>query len=125
MHFFLLQCKHKEKGADMGTAERRMEIFRVLCERRHDTIENLAKEFGVCIRTIKYDVESLSITYPIYTVKGPGGGVYIMDGYRSNRSHLTDKQVALLERLKKTLVGEELRIMESIIKTFSKCVQYM
>lgn len=39
----------------MGTAERRTEIMRVLCRRRHETISNLADEFGVSTRTILRD----------------------------------------------------------------------
>ena len=54
----------------MGTAERRAEIMRILCRRRHETISNLAEEFGVSTRTIQRDVEVLSITEPIYTQYG-------------------------------------------------------
>ena len=36
-----------------------MEILEVLCRRRSDTVENLANEFGVSKRTIKYDIEYL------------------------------------------------------------------
>lgn len=60
----------------MGTAERRNEIMRVLCRKRHETVLNLAKEFGVSERTILRDVVALSLTEPIYTQCGRyGGGV--------------------------------------------------
>lgn len=49
----------------MGTAEQRTEIMRVLCRRRHETISNLAEEFGVSTRTILRDIEVLSATEPI------------------------------------------------------------
>ncbi|MBE5922691.1 MAG: DeoR family transcriptional regulator [Lachnospiraceae bacterium] len=66
----------------MGTAERRNEILRILCRRRHETIDNLASEFGVSYRTIRRDIEILSLTEPIITRYGRyAGGVYIMDGY--------------------------------------------
>lgn len=65
----------------MSSMERRMEILEVLCRRRSDTVENLANEFGVSKRTIKYDIEYLSLSYPVYTVQGNGGGIYITDGY--------------------------------------------
>ncbi len=54
----------------MGTAERRTEIMRILCRRRHETISNLAETFGVSRRTIQRDVEILSITQPLYTQSG-------------------------------------------------------
>ena len=37
----------------MGPNERRKEIIEVLCKRRHDTMKNLAFEFGVSDRTIR------------------------------------------------------------------------
>ena len=37
--------------------ERREAILEVLCKRRQETIDNLAQEFGVSRRTIRYDIE--------------------------------------------------------------------
>lgn len=58
----------------MGTAERRLEILKILCRRRHKTMRNLASEFGVSVRTVKRDIEVLSITEPVYTRFGKYGG---------------------------------------------------
>ena len=64
----------------MGTAERRYEIMKILCRRRYETIRNLASEFGVSMRTVQRDIESLSRTEPIYTQFGKyGGGVYVVE----------------------------------------------
>ena len=49
----------------MRATERRMAILEALCERRHDSVENLANEFNVSVRTIKYDIEALILTYPV------------------------------------------------------------
>ena len=38
-------------GEFMGTAERRNEILRILCRKRHETIENLASELAVPINS--------------------------------------------------------------------------
>lgn len=74
----------------MGTAERRREIIKILCKRRHETIKNLASEFGVSVRTIQRDIESLSITEPIYTQSGKyTGGVYVVDVYFVERMYMT------------------------------------
>jgi predicted DNA-binding transcriptional regulator YafY len=60
----------------MGPNERRMEIIEALCRRRQDTMANLAAEFGVSVRTIKNDIDILSLSYPIETIRGRyGGGV--------------------------------------------------
>ena len=62
----------------MGCAERRQEILKILCRRRHETVANLAFELCVSERTIRRDIETLSLSEPIYTQTGRyGGGVYI------------------------------------------------
>ena len=104
----------------MNANDRRLEILRVLCDRRFDTMSHLASEFGVCIRTIKYDIEALSISHPIYTQSGNGGGVAIMEGYYIGMKYLNEQQTNLLEKLSENLSGEDLVIMQTIIKTFSK-----
>lgn len=39
-------------------------------------MNNLAFEFGVSIRTIRNDIDTLSLSYPLETVRGRyGGGV--------------------------------------------------
>jgi len=45
-------------------------ILEIFCERRFETIDNLAFEFKVNKRTIRCDIEILSITFPFYTTKG-------------------------------------------------------
>ena len=104
----------------MSSMERRMEILEVLCRRRSDTVENLANEFGVSKRTIKYDIEYLSLSYPVYTVQGHGGGVRIDDGYRLGMKYLSEKQTNLLEKLAVGLTGEDLATMQSILKKFKE-----
>lgn len=104
----------------MGPNERRMEIMEVLCQRRHDTMKNLAFEFGVTERTIRNDISILSLSYPLETIRGRyGGGVKVMDGFYMNRKYLKPEQKNLLERLSTNLSGEDLSIMNSILKEFA------
>ena len=104
----------------MGPNERRMEIMEVLCQRRQETMENLATEFGVSIRTIRNDIDYLSLSYPLETVRGRyGGGVRVMDGFYMNRKYLKPEQKELLERLGTSLSGNDLVIMQSIFKDFA------
>jgi predicted DNA-binding transcriptional regulator YafY len=104
----------------MGPNERRMEIMEVLCQRRHDTMKNLAFEFGVTERTIRNDISILSLSYPLETIRGRyGGGVKVMDGFYMNRKYLKPEQKDLLERLSTNLSGEDLSIMNSILKEFA------
>ena len=101
----------------MAAAERRQAILEALCVRRHETRENLAREFGVTKRTIESDVLILSLTYPIYTTQGTGGGIHVMDGFYLSKSLLSDKEIAFLQNLLPSLTGEARRTMLGIIQT--------
>lgn len=84
----------------MGAAERRSALMKVLYIRRHDKIANLATEFGVSERTIRRDIEVLSLSEPIYTQCGRyGGGVYVMKGYSSHHLMLSPQETGVLEKI--------------------------
>lgn len=102
----------------MTAAERRQAILEVLCLRRHETRENLANEFGVSKRTIEYDVLNLMLTYPVYTVQGNGGGIYVTDNFRLDRPRMNEKQMALLQKVLLTLSGEDKETMQNIINIY-------
>lgn len=113
----------------MGAAERRLEMMRILCRRRHEKISNLAEEFGVSTRTILRDIEVLSITEPIYTQCGRyGGGVYVTEGYSMNRMYMTEEEILVLHKLSRyadenavcKLNTEENRLLKSIISQYTK-----
>lgn len=104
----------------MTPSERREAILKVLCQRRQDTIENLAFEFGVSVRTIKYDIEELTLAHPIETVRGRyGGGVKVADGYYVGRNYLKPNQQELLKKFSATLSGDDLATMQSILRDFA------
>ena len=102
----------------MTAAERRQAILEVLCLRRHETRENLANEFGVSKRTIEYDVLNLMLTYPVFTIQGNGGGIYVTDDFRLNRPKMNEKQTELLQRILPTLSGEDKETMQNIINIY-------
>lgn len=102
----------------MTAAERRQAILEVLCLRRHETRENLANEFGVSKRTIEYDVLNLMLTYPVYTVQGNGGCIYVTDNFRLDRPRMNEKQTALLQKVLLTLSGEDKETMQNIINIY-------
>ena len=52
--------------------ERRQKILEILCVRRQETMENLAQEFNVTTRTIRNDIEELTLAHPIETVRTKG-----------------------------------------------------
>jgi len=106
-----------------STAERRMSLLETLCRRRHDSLENLAHEFRVSVRTIRYDIQVLSCSYPIYTATGKDGGVFIEKWFKYGMVYMTTEQVGLLKRLQKDLSEQDFKIMQSILNTYSKKIK--
>ncbi len=102
-----------------NTIERRFQILMFLCRHKHETLDNLACEFRVSKRTIRYDIEVLSCFYPIYTVTGTYGGIYIADGFRLGMKYLTDKQYTVLKGISERLSGEEKIVVQEILKIFA------
>ena len=104
----------------MSPNERRQRLIEVLCQRRQNTMANLAEEFGVNERTIRRDIEVLTLSYPLDTVCGRyGGGVKVADWYHLNRKVLSPEQAALLKKLAPSLQGADLAVMNTIISQFS------
>ncbi len=109
----------------MSPMDRRQEILEVLRLRRYDTYANLAQEFGVSKETIRHDILALMCSNPIETVRGRhGGGVYMLgncgssNGSQKNAA-LNPRQIALLQELRKSLSGDNLEIMDSILDEFA------
>lgn len=112
----------------MGTAQRRYEIMRILCRRRHETMGNLASELGVSTRTIQRDIETLSRTEPIFTQSGKyGGGIYVVEGYSIDRIYMTNAELGVLRKLyiaadknASLLTCEEKNLLEFLISQYTK-----
>ena len=100
--------------------ERKMEILQILSAERQTTVKRLAEHFGVSEKSIRRDIETLTLSYPIYPVSGNGGGIRVMNGWYVNRHYLTADQEALLKELMEGLQPEKAALMQSILKSFSK-----
>lgn len=115
------------KGGKMqGATERRSEIMKILCRRRSETVGNLAFEFGVSERTIRRDIEVLSLSEPIYTQSGRyGGGVYVEEGYSMYRMYMTETELRVLNKIDGLasaygLDDGEMQVLHSIISAYTK-----
>ena len=106
----------------MKASERRQEIFEILCEDRHATMDCLANQFNVSRRTIVTDIRELSLIYPIYTVCGKyDGGVYLSDNFKlGKKDYLTPEQEEVLNQLIGLSTLKQQEILQSILKKFGR-----
>lgn len=80
---------------------RLFEIIYILLDKKTVTANELAKKFEVSSRTIYRDVEILSgAGIPIYTTKGKGGGISILDNFILDKSVISkEEQSAIITAL--------------------------
>lgn len=72
---------------------RLFEIIYILLDKKSVTANELAEHFEVSKRTILRDIETLSIAgIPIYTSKGKGGGISILDNFVLNKTTISDDE---------------------------------
>lgn len=102
----------------MDVMHRRHEILNILVIRRHVTAQELAHEMGVSIRTIGYDIQILSLYYPIYTRQGDNGGIFIEENYKPYVNTLTAKELKVLYELFSKTEGEYKKILSQIIRKY-------
>ena len=104
----------------MNLFERRNAIMNILCREGRVTAASLARTFGVSERTIYSDITALSLEQPIQTVRGRyGGGVELASWFHPNASTLSPQQEELLRRMRPTLAGNDLIVLNSILVQFS------
>lgn len=102
------------------TIERREKIIKYICMKRNVTMQSLAEEFGVTIRTIRRDIEHLSLSYPLENLRGRyDGGVKIHSEFYLSKKYLNTEQIDLLEKLKQHLPTCEVVVINSILNEFT------
>ena len=72
---------------------RLFEIVYILLDKKTITAKELSEHFEVSVRTIYRDIETLSIAgIPVYTNKGKGGGISLIENFVFNKSVLSEKE---------------------------------
>ena len=113
----------------MGTAERRLEILKYLCRKRHATMPELAGQFGVSVRTIQRDIYEIETTFrvPISVRCGKyDSGVFIVGDYTFDRMYMCEEEISLLRKVQE-LAGDRLSdkenaLLSQMIKNYTKSV---
>ena len=104
----------------MNVNQRRQEIIDLLVENGHLHVADLMEKLGVSRRTILYDIEELSLIYPIYTlIGGAYGGVYISEDYKPGNRYINDEEVKVLKELIPKANVEQRKVLEDLINKFS------
>lgn len=111
----------------MGTAERRLEILKYLCKKRHATMPELSEQFGVSLRTIQRDIYEIETTFrvPIDVKCGKyDGGVYVIGNYSFDRTYMHSDEIILLRKIQgiveNKISEKESVILLQIIKNYEK-----
>lgn len=99
---------------------RLLEIVYILLDKKTITARELSEHFEVSQRTIYRDIDTLSAAgIPIYTNKGKGGGISLLDNFVLNKSMLSEKeQVDILSSLQ-GLNALNVPDMEPVLKKLS------
>lgn len=78
-------------------ADRLISLLMLLQTRGRLTAQELAQRLEVSERTIYRDLEALSSAgIPVYTERGPGGGISLVDGYQTRLTGLTAAEAQAL-----------------------------
>ncbi|MGD1119499.1 MAG: YafY family protein [Dehalococcoidales bacterium] len=104
---------------------RLLEITLILLNKKSVTAGELAERFRVSSRTIYRDIDELSAAgVPVFSSKGSGGGISLLDDYAINKALLTeherDSLLLALKTLQATKYPEIDAILEKIGAVFKK-----
>ena len=104
---------------------RLFEIVYLLLEKNCITAKELSEHFGVSVRTIYRDIDILSTAnIPIYTNKGKGGGISLLENFVLDKSILSEEEqnqiLFALQSLEKLNVNNEKKALEKMSMLFNK-----
>ena len=104
---------------------RLFEIVYLLIERKTMTAKQLAEHFEVSSRTIHRDIDVLcEAGIPLYTTRGKGGGISLMDGYVLSKALFSENEqtgiLAALQQLSATQYPQALSVISKMKGIFLK-----
>ncbi len=116
-----------KKVIDNMQISRLFEIVYILLSQKTVTAKQMAEHFGVSVRTIYRDVETLSgAGIPVYMIKGKGGGISLLDNFVLNKSMLTENEqneiLSALKGLSALSMPEADSILNKLGTVFNKSV---
>jgi len=108
-------------GETVSVNERRAEILRILRGAGKTTIPRLAKDLKASISTIKRDVLALTVDegYPIDTVQGNSGGIFLRDFKHPHKHILSHEQIKVLTELAQTADTYHADVLNGILRAYA------
>ena len=104
----------------MTAAERQEQIMAYLFKARSATISYLVTRLGCSERTIRRDIEALTLRFPVETVRGRNGCVTLIEGYQPSFSTLNPDEIqALREAIELMADPKKRQILRGIACRFS------
>lgn len=109
----------------MKRMNRLFEIIYILMRKNTVTAQEFAERFEVSRRTIYRDIDALSLAgIPVYTVKGKGGGISLMEDFVLNKSILSEQEqgeiLTALQGLSAVQGGDAESVLEKLSSLFQK-----
>lgn len=100
--------------------DRLFSIVVILLNKNNVTAKELAEKFEVSTRTIYRDIDVLSSAgIPIYTNKGTGGGISLLENYTISKTMISDKESQGIILALKTLQTTKYPNIDTIISKLS------
>ena len=102
---------------------RLFEIVYILMNKKNTTAKELSEHFEVSQRTIYRDIDTLSQAgIPIYTNKGKGGGIGLMEHFVLNKSVLSEQEqndiLSALQGFKVTSYSDTNQVLSKLNSLF-------
>jgi predicted DNA-binding transcriptional regulator YafY len=102
-------------------ADRLISILMLLQTHGKMTAEELSERLEVVPRTIYRDIIALGLSgIPIYTDRGPGGGVALLESYRTNLTGMNEEEIRALFTVNIPEVLAELGLDQKLKSAFLK-----
>jgi predicted DNA-binding transcriptional regulator YafY len=102
-------------------ADRLINMIMILQKHKRVTAAALAKQLEVSERTIYRDVVALSTAgVPVYTEKGPGGGIRLVEDYQTSLTGLSPNEIRVLFMLNvpeaMSMIGMNKELQSALLK---------
>ena len=102
----------------MGASERRAEVLKILVARRSETAPKLALELGVSVSTIRRDILTLMVDYPLENQHGYNGCVRLADWYHPRKRLFSREQQQVLTELVAVSDERQARVLRELLSAY-------